>query len=263
LGGGANPDFDRIISRVGNAESARIEAEGQFQTSLSEFSRLTRIVPSSLVIPRALIPAIPSTVDEAQERALQSNPTYHAALAKVHLAERDRQKAYAALSPKLSIQYSDSYSYNAGGAALGNPVDGVYPTQKTQSLMLVAQWTLNGGTSVTEAMSAGAKIREMQFHAQDARATIEQAISSGYTARNAAQRRKDVLLKSVAANARVVSGFEEQYRDGGRSLFDLLDAYEQNYGAKLSLIRVEIAHAKASFQIRRLMGELANSIVGD
>lgn len=96
----------------------------------------------------------------------------------------------------------------------------------------------------------------------DVRSRIEQSIRSGYTAINTAHKRETALQKSVNANQRVVVSFKEQYTNGGRSLFDLLDAYEQLYNARLNLMRVVIANAKAAYQVRRQMGELEQSIIG-
>jgi adhesin transport system outer membrane protein len=163
--------------------------------------------------------------------------------------------------PKLVGQYTNSYSFNAGGAAEGNPVDGVYPTQKTQTVMLVAQWSLNGGTSVAGGLSGIAKEREMNLRALDVRARIEQGIQTGYAAINAAHQREAVVQRSVDADQRVVKDFEEQYKNGGRSLFDMLDAYEQLYNARLNLMRVVIAEAKAAYQVHRQMGNLQQSIL--
>jgi len=260
-GGSSNADLDRIHGRSTMADSAEIEALGDYQTNLTEFKRLTKVTPGELVIPDVLAPPTPDSLEVATEHAIKTNPSYLSTLKKADLAEADRKKALSDLKPKVYLQYNYSNSYDAGGAALGNPVDGVWPTQKTQSLMVVAQWSMNGGTAITSGYSGAAKEREMNLHALDMRGHIEQGILAGYTAINAAQKRQDVMQKNVEANERVVTGFEEQFKFGSRSLFDLLDAYEQLYNSRLNLMRVTIAKAKASYQVRRLMGELIPSIV--
>jgi len=260
-GGSANSDLDRIRGRSTMADSAEIEALGDYQTNLTEFKRLTKVTPGELIIPEVLAPSAPESLEIATEHAIKYNPSYLSTLKKADLAESDRKKALSEIKPKVYLQYNYSNSFDAGGAALGNPVDGVWPTQKTQSLMLVAQWSMNGGTAITSGYSGAAKEREMNLHALDIRGHIEQGILAGYTAINAAQKRQDVMQKTVEANERVVTGFEEQFKFGSRSLFDLLDAYEQLYNSRLNLMRVTIAKAKAAYQVRRLMGELIPSIV--
>lgn len=259
-GGGTNADLDRIRGRETIAEAARIEIMGGYQASLSEFKRLTKTIPAQIIIPVVLVPRVPVDKEQAMEDGLKHNPSYLSSLNKIDLASDDRNKAFSGLIPKLSGQYTNSYSFNAGGAAEGNPVDGVYPVQKTQSVMLVAQWSL-GGTSVTGGVSGMSKIREMTLRSLDVRARLEQSITTAYATINAARERGGVLEKSVEADERVVKDFERQYTNGSRSLFDMLDAYEQLYNARLALMRVVIAEAKASYQVQKQMGELRQSIL--
>ena len=260
-GGGTNADLDRIHGRATLAESAHVEAMGEYETNLAEFKRLTKVMPAQLKIPDVLAPSIPADAQKALEAAIRSNPTYLSSLSKIDAAQSDSNKSFSNLLPKLSAQYSKVYAYDAGGAGKGNPVDGVYPTQTTESVMLVAQWALNGGTNITGGMAGLAKEREMRLRSQDILARMEQGVRAGYTAVNAARERESILRRAVDANERVVKGFEDQYKEGNRSLFDLLDSYEQLYNSRLNLMRVVIAKAQALYQIRKQMGELVPTIM--
>ena len=260
-GGGAAPaDLDRIRGRTMKAEAALIEAQGEYQTQAMEFRRLTAVEPRQLQLPDALAPSIPASIREATERALQNNGNYQASLRKVELADHERSKALAGLSPKLSLQYNDSYSYNAGGVAQGNPVDGLFPTQKTQSLMLTLQWSIYGGNAISGGLVGAAKVREMNYRSLDTHARIEQAVRASYTAINAARKRRDVLARNVEANARVADNFDAQFLTGARSLFDLIDAHEQLYTSRVNLIRAIVIGAKSSFELRRLMGDIVPAV---
>ncbi len=258
-GGAPSADLDRIRGRVAIAEGARIEAVGEYEARLAELRRITKITPPEIVIPATLAPVLPAKTQEAMEMALRSNPSYLASIKKTELADDDRNKAFSSFLPKLSFQYSNSYSYNAGGAAGGNPVDGVYPTQKTQNVMLVAQWNLSAPSAVSGVASI-AKEREMNFRSLDIRSRLEEGIKAGYSSINAARARQLALKKTIDADERVVKGFEDQFENGARSLFDLLDSYEQLYNARLNFIRVTIAGAKAAYQVHRQIGELIPTV---
>ena len=260
-GGASGPDLDRIMSRAAAAKDARAEGIGDYETSLSEFKRLTGIMPEKLRIPDMLAPEVPGDAQQCLVLALHKNPSYRSALSKIDVAQDDSEKSFAGLLPRVSLQGTSSYSYDPGGAALGNPVDGVYPSQRTDSVMLVAQWAINGGTAVTSGMQGLANRREMDLRSRDVRARIEQGINAAFTALDAAQRREDILRKSVQTNERVVSGFEEQYKNGNRSLFDLLDSYQQLYASRLNLMRIIFANAQASYAVRRQIGDVVPSII--
>lgn len=256
-GGGATAgDFERIKGRSTQAEAARIEAVGDYETNLAEFQRLTQITPAQLEIPGILSPKVPADVTEALERALIDNAAYRASLLKTKVAESSRDKAYAKTAPKVSLEYSDTYAYNAGGAANGNPVDGVYPDQEDKRLMVVAHWTLNGGLELMEGVTGAEKLREARYRSMDAKSRIEQGLRTSYNAIHAAEQRIEVLQQGVDANSKVVAEFEDQYKNGSRSIFELLDAHEQLYASRLNLMRLAIAKAQASYQVRRQMGDL-------
>jgi len=262
-GGAPAADLDRIHSRSTIADGARIEALGEYETQLAEFRRLTKITPPQLAIPKTLAPPVPQDMEQAMSGALKANPTYLSGLKKIELATEDRNKSLSGLLPKLSFQYSNTNAYNAGDVAHANETDGtVFPMQKTQNVMLVAQWALYGGTAITGGLSGAAKQREMNYRSLDIRARLEQGIRSSYTSINAGHDRQAALQKTIEANERVVAGFEYQFANGTRSLFDLLDAYEQLYSARLNFVRVTIACAKASYQVHRQMGQLIPVIIG-
>lgn len=259
-GGATQADLERIKSRAALAQSARIEAIGDYESNLSDFKRLTRVVPVGLRLPDSLAPDIPANMQDAMEKAVRSNPTYLSSLGKADTAANERNKIISAYIPKLSLQYHDSESYNAGGSAKGNPVDGVYPTQKTTTLMLVAEWELGSAAPVAATFASAARQREMKHRATDVRMRLEQSVRAGYTAVNAASERILILRDTVNSNERIVKMFGEQYENGARSLFELLDAYEQLYNTRLNLVRVTLAKAQALYQIRKQMGELVPAI---
>lgn len=260
-GGASAADLDRIVSRSTAAESARVEASGEAEVALAEFKRLTGASPIKIIVPDRLSLDIPSSVTAATKVAYIKNPKYMGDLLKIDLAKDDRNKSYASLLPKVYAQMNSSYSYNAGGAANANPVDGVYKTQRTDSAMIVAQWQLNGLTPAAGVASAMAKEKQSYYDSMDTRQKIDQGIRANYTAVSSAQKRIAVLQKAVEANERVVTGFEDQYKNGTRSLFDLLDSYEQLYNSRLNLSRVIFAYALASYQIHQQMGDIVPSLI--
>lgn len=260
-GGAANADLDRIISRASIAETARVEASGQYETSILEFKRLTGIAPSRIQIPNLLAPVIPANFKDALDAAVKNNPRYLSSLKKIDIAKADRDKAYAGALPRVYAQYTSNYVYNAGGASDGNPVDGVYPYAKTDSAMMVMQWDLNGGVSIAGGLSGNAKAKQTYLQSLDILKRLEQGVSTSYTAIDATQKRLEVLQKTVEANERVVTAYEEQYKNGTRPLFDVLDSYEQLYNSRLNLLRVIFAYTQASYQVRQEMGDIVPSVL--
>jgi len=122
-------------------------------------------------------------------------------------------------------------------------------------------WTLNGGLEVAEGMTALEKERETNFRSLDARSRIEEGVRASYNAINAANQRVSILQKGIESNEKVVREFEDQYKNGSRSIFELLDAHAQLYGNRVNLMRIEIARALAAYQVRRQMGDLLLALI--
>lgn len=255
-------DLERVKGRSTQAEAARIEALGDYESNLAEFKRLTQVTPSQLVLPQ-VSPAVPEDISFAMQSALRSNPSYLASQMKVELASANRDAFASKLLPKLALEWTDTHVYNAGGSAAGNPVDGVYANQDDERVMLVGRWSMNGGLEAMQTVVANEKIDEAQYREIDSRERIEQGIRTSYNAINAAELRLGVLQKSVESNATVVREFEDQYKNGSRSVFELLDAYEQLYIARLNLMRLGVARELAAYQVHRQMGGLIEQLLKD
>lgn len=261
-GGAAQAELDRIKARSVSAQSAIIETRSAFDAAMDEFRRLTGVTPLQFQLPASLLPAQPATIEDALVRALRFNPDYLLSEKQVEVQRGERDKAYSRLLPKLTVEFSQSRSWNAGGAALGNSTSGdaVFPYQDERRTMLVTSWTFTGGTDITAGLSANAKAREANFKSLDTRARVEQLVRTSYNALTAAGSRVPVLEQAIESNAKVVSAFEEQYANASRPLFDLLDAYERNYTARSDLTRVMLAESQAGHQLRQQMGDLVAAL---
>lgn len=262
-GGAAQADLDRIKARSVSAQSAIIETRSAFDAAMDEFRRLTGVTPLKFQLPGSLLPTPPSTIDEALVRALRQNPDYLLSEKQVEVQLGERDTALSRLLPKLTFEYTDSRTWNAGGTFQGyytNPTSEVFPYQNEKRAMLVTSWTLTGGTDIAAGLSSNAKAREANFKSLDTRARVEQLVRTSFNALTAAQSRVPVLEQAVESNGKVVTAFEEQYMNASRPLFDLLDAYERNYNAHADLTRILLAEAYAGHQLRQQMGELVNAI---
>lgn len=262
-GGASRADLERVRSRAITAETAIISARSDLEAAQVEFRRLTGIVPLKLRIPERLMPDVPGDSTVALRRALTANPEYLASDLQTDVTRLERDKSYSRLLPKLSFELSRINTYNAGGSAKGNPVDGgPWPNSLENTAMLVATWQFNGGSDVFQGMSYGDRTREAQYKTLDLRRRLEETMANSYTALAAADQRIQATRRALAANTQVAASFEEQYLAGSRQLFDLLDAYERLFASRVELVRLISAEALAAFQVRRQMGEMVGAVLG-
>ncbi|MBX9635403.1 MAG: TolC family protein, partial [Magnetospirillum sp.] len=215
-------------------------------------------------IPASLFPAPPASVDDALALAMKANPDYLLSRRQMEVQELDSYKSYSRLMPKITFEYTKSRTWNADGSAIGGSSssnDAIYPFQNETRAMIVSTWSINGGTEITQGLASAAKAREADFRSRDTRAKTEEMVRVSFNALGAARGRVPVLEEAVDSNIKVVAAFEEQYISANRPLFDLLDAYERQYGARQELTRVLVAEAQAGHQLRRLMGQLVEGLL--
>lgn len=262
-GGAAQADLDRIKARSVSAQSAIIETRSEFDATMDEFRRLTGITPLQFQVPASLVPAPPADIETALTKALRGNPDYLLSIKQTEVQQQEGVKAYSRALPKVTFDVSQTRTWNAGGSGLGVTDSGstdIFPYQNEKRAMLVTTWTFSGGSDIAQGLAASAKAREANYRSLDTRARVEELVRTSYNALTAAQSRIPVLEQAIESNGKVVAAFEEQYLNANRPLFDLLDAYERNYTARLDLTRVLIAEAQAGHQLRRQMGELVTAL---
>ncbi|SEH29906.1 outer membrane protein, adhesin transport system [Magnetospirillum fulvum] len=264
-GGSSGVELDRINARSTSARSAMIEAGAEYQAALVEFRRLTNVTPIKLSLPARLMPDVPGQVEEVLMRALRMNPEYQVAQLKADAALTATWKQMTAFLPKLSMQMTDSRTFNAGGVSQEDPMmtdpSPVYPYVNDRRLMLVFNWTLNGGSDIGQSLANAAYARQASYVASDTRLRLEESVRTSFSALNAANGLVDSTNRALNANAKVATAFDEQFLNGNRQLLDLLDAYERLYQSQNELSRLLISEATASFLVRRQMGELVEAIV--
>ena len=262
-GGASRADLERVRSRAIMADSAIISSRSELEAAQIEFRRLVGVMPLKVRVPEHLLPDVPEEPGVALRHALAANPDYLASDLQSEVARLESDKAYSRLLPKLSFEVSRTTTYNAGGSAKGNPIDGgPWPNEIENMAMLVATWSFNGGSDLLQGVGYGERAREAQYKTLDLRRRLEESMANSYNALAAADKRIQATRQALAANTLVAGSFEEQYLAGSRQLFDLLDAYERLYSSRVELIRLITAEAQAAFQVRRQMGEMVGAVLG-
>ncbi|MBX9634184.1 MAG: TolC family protein, partial [Magnetospirillum sp.] len=163
-GGASQVDLERLTARSVSARSAAIEARAEYQAAAVEFRRLTGVVPLKLAMPLNLMPAIPDSVEDVLDRALHNNPDYQAALFRVEAAKSSVAKSYAAFAPKVSLEFSDNRTWNAGGIDNELPANAapspVYPYSNERRIMTIVTMSMNGGVDLAQGFANAALTRQ-------------------------------------------------------------------------------------------------------
>lgn len=247
-GASSNSDKERVRARGLNAKSSRIEQEAAHAAAGIELVRLMNLAPGVIRLPDLEdvgVSVVPQELDQAMSMAIAANPDIGVLQAELKAAEIDKKSAKSRYIPRLDLEYSNSDSVHAGGAA---------DSQRDQRLMLVMNWSIfNGGSDLKFNEEKAARYEEIKYRLDDQRRRVIQSLTAQYATLESTRSRiaagyRELESISVAANA-----MSKKMISGNQSLLDMLDVYDRYYQARTRLVSLHTQEMTAVAQIARLV----------
>jgi adhesin transport system outer membrane protein len=251
-GGGNIADVRQAETRLAAAKSNLVRVQGDLADNEAFFQRVVGDMPGDLDSVSAPVDMLPPDVDQAITNALGTSPTLAFADSDIRTADQDIRQQEASLYPDVRLQLS--------GQNINNP-DGRVGTDWDAQAQIVLRWNLyRGGADA-------ARIREFKHRkaeAEDQRRIHEREVSENVRKSwNAVQTtRADVALlqERVASSVQTRDVYADQFKIGQRGLLDVLDAENELYLARDSLVTASNAYIFASYRLIAAGGNLTASI---
>jgi adhesin transport system outer membrane protein len=251
-GGGNIADVRQAEARLANAESALVQTQGNLRDAEALYIRVVGQAPDTLDAPFIPLDAIPPDLDAAVNAAVENSPTVAFARQDVRTAEADVKQQEASLYPDLRLELSTS---------VNDDVDGRDRSEYDASALVVLRYNLYRGGADT------ARIREFKWRlaeAIDAMHTNERRVSEdtrvSWNAIEVSRSNVEILTREVTADELTVNAYRQQFDIGQRGLLDLLDADNELYLARDSLITATYAEVFANYRLLATMGALQKSL---
>lgn len=258
-GAASNSDKERVRARSLNARSSRIEQEAAQAAAGVEFVRLVNLAPSTMRLPdleEVGISIVPPVVEQAMPLAINSNPDIAVLEAELKAAEIDQSAAKSRYLPRVDLEYSDSDSLHAGGAA---------GDQRDQRLMVVMNWSLfNGGGDLKYNDEKAARRSEIKYRLDDQRRRVLQSLSAQYATLESTRERIAAGYRELDSISTAARAMSNRMVSGNQSLLDMLDVYDRYYQARTRLVTLHVQEMGAVAQIARLVqgAPQANEVAG-
>ena len=251
-GGGNIADVRQAEARLANAESALVQTQGNLRDAEALFVRVVGQAPDTLDAPFLPADAVPADLDTAVNAAIESSPTVAFGRQDVKTAEADVKQQEASLYPDVRLELSTSITDDA---------DGINRTDYDASALVVLRYNLYRGGADT------ARIREFKWRlaeAIDAMHTNERKVAEdarvSWNAIEVSHSNVEILQREVVANERTVDAYRQQFDIGQRGLLDLLDADNELYLSRDSLITATYAEIFANYRLLATMGALQKTL---
>lgn len=257
LGSGVNKgsisiaDQQQAQERLLAARAKLAQAQEDLQAAAIAFTTRTGLTLDSASTPPDFTSVAPKSEDDAIGQARSNNPRVKIAMADIDAAEAVVRAADANMMPNISLEGTGRY---------GSDVDGFEGHTNDLQGRVVFRWTLYAG-GINEA-----NVQEQVRRASQQRYALHQVVreveEDTRTSWNRMQNQQLVfasLDQQTHVSGDLMTSYTEQFRVGRRSLLDLLDAQNTQYGATVERETARYAALFAQYRLLAATGHLLDA----
>jgi TolC family type I secretion outer membrane protein len=241
-------DVSRAQAQLDGAQSQLLDRQSALQQSRLNYRRLTGHLPAHAL---ALSPAaaeLPANVQDAVDLIDGRSPR----MAQAVEDRRSLEKQYASQSgtflPRISVMVQGNHKYDVMGKT-GMADD-------ARAMVQVSYNLLNGGADRATRHRIAARMREADYELDRRRREVEQDIRTDFTALDAARAKIATIDAEIESAQRVVDLYRQQFREGKRTVFEVLDSEKTLYGAKGNQVVNRAAMNLAEYRVLQKLGGL-------
>jgi outer membrane protein len=240
-------DVAQAESRLAAATATRHLDEGTLENSRANYARAVGHPPVDLVQP-TFHPTIPLTRDEALTLAATKNPNVIAAQFSEGAARDNVAQVKAQLLPSISI---------VGNVQRGQEttINGREQTQQS----IIAQLNMplyEAGNIWSQSRQAIQNVGRAQGTTDDTRRQAVQTATQSWETIQSARASITSLQTTIRAAEIALEGVRQQQQVGARTVLDVLNAEQELFSDRTSLVRAEHDLAVAEFNLSQQIGRL-------
>jgi len=241
-------DVAQSEARSSNAATSTIQAKGNLEASRAHFERVVGYKPEKLVMPKDF-PAVPATLEEVQNIALKENPNLKSADFRQKSSEDQTDATIAKILPNASLVGSMRRQDGAG-------VRGVDEFD-TDSLLVDFRIPLyQSGAEYSRVRAAKQIASQRKFELSTQRDVTKENVSRAWEGLQTAIASIKSTKDAIKAAEIAVEGVKQEQLYGSRTVLDVLDAEQELFASKVSLVRAEHDRAVAIFNLLGTMGRM-------
>lgn len=244
-------DNDQVSGRVALAKSNLAAAQNNLLDSRTDYQAIIGYMPGDLVMPAPVSSAIPATLEEAEQLALNNNPTIKSSKADLEARNKQKETAKSQLYPSFDVAFDYNWKYD-----VDNPGKEEFYT----AMALVSFNIFNGGWNKARIGQTTYEIHEAEEISRNSMKQTVQSVRLAWQSNKTAAERVVYLEEYVKASGTTADAFTSQWNIGRRTMFDLLDTQAEHINAKVSLLNAKYDKMYSEYRILNSMGKLIPSL---
>ncbi|MAZ02000.1 MAG: type I secretion protein TolC [Sneathiella sp.] len=246
-------DDQQALARLAAAEDTLVETMRALDDAEITYQRVVGAPPVDLTLPEFSDGSLPDNIDDIVAIALENNPDLKFAESDIKSSEAEIRATQASYYPTINLEV---------GASADNNIDGVDGHNDDFLAMVRLRYNLyRGGIDEGREKEAVARKAETEQRKLRFERLVEEEVRRSWSSLARSQARAEVLAAAVVANREVASTYSQEFEIGQRDLLDLLDADNELFNSRTSLVTVEYSVRFAKYRLLATMGQL-NSTLG-
>lgn len=241
-------DFDQVMGRLALAQSNLVAAQANLADSGTDYQAVIGHAPGNLAKPESAGSALPKSIEEAEQLAVQNNPTLKSAKADIEARNAQHATAKSQLYPSLDLALDYKWRKDTDNI----------PGRREDFLAMatISFNILNGGWNKARLGQTTYEIYEAQEIAENTKRQTVQSMRLSWEANKTAAERVAFLEEYVKAAGQTADAFTAQWNIGRRTMFDLLDTQAEYINAKASLVNAKYDKMYSEYRILNAMSQL-------
>ena len=244
-------DVKRVTTRLEKAKTNLIDLRSRKQKAREEFVRLTGLAPNSLIAP-PLLPA-PLPPKHISSNKYPDNPALLSVRADIDSLRAQAKSAKANLDPSIDLDVSGNVKRNVSGE-----------TGMTSGLKGMVSFNyklMDGDARLNTARQILIRINETKHLYRKKRRAYIQNLESAIRTVRANLKKSSLLETRVRDSKKVLSLYKAQFKDGSKTVFEMLDAQMDLFTTSSEKIANSYGKLRSVYEIYALRGDLVGRLL--
>lgn len=241
-------DVSRAKARMENVQAQIQDRKSALEQARESYRRLTDRLPATAVDVPSAASALPASADAAVAMIDDHSPRMAQAVQDRRSIERQRASQTGTFFPKVGLLAQANWRDDVQGKTGQN--------RDARGMVVVTYSFLNGGADVAVRNRLSARLREADYELERRRREVEQDLRIDFNALEAARAKTATIDAEIASSEKVVQLYTQQFREGKRTVFDLLDSQQILFDARANQVSNGTAMQLAEFRVLQKLGGL-------
>ncbi|MDF8335180.1 TolC family outer membrane protein [Novosphingobium cyanobacteriorum] len=241
-------DVGRAQTRLENVQSLLLDRKSALQQARTAYKRLTNHLPARVRELPLAGAALPETVEVAVDMMESRAPRLAQAVEDRRSLDRQYDSQSGTFFPRVGFQVQGNHREDV----LGN----TGRANDARAMITLSYKLFNGGADLALRRRIGARLRQADYELDRRRREVEQDIRIDYEALNAARQKIGTINAEIESAQKVADLYKQQFREGRRTVFELLDSQQVLFNARANQYTNEIAMRAAEYRVLQKLGGL-------